>query len=168
MWNIQKFKLQCRLTFYHGSFKDNFFVANIEIILLHKHAILQFSLYIYLLILVFWVRVSLHSPHCPRTCYVTQIGHKLAILPIAKINQCITMPGGRSVFFFIFDGTGVWTQGFALTLTKQILFHMSNASCPFCSGYFGGGVSQTVCLGWPKTGILPISASQLGSFVLIL
>jgi hypothetical protein len=32
---------------------------------------------------------------------------------------------------------------------------------PFWSSYFGSGVSQTICLGWPGTVILPISASQI-------
>jgi hypothetical protein len=31
----------------------------------------------------------------------------------------------------------------------------------FYSGYFGDGVSQTICLGYPQTVILPISASQV-------
>jgi hypothetical protein len=37
---------------------------------------------------------------------------------------------------FFFGGIGVWTQSF--TLTKQV-YHLSHASCPFCSGYFGDG-----------------------------
>jgi hypothetical protein len=32
---------------------------------------------------------------------------------------------------------------------------------PFCSGYFGDGVSQTTFLSWPLTTVLPISASQI-------
>jgi hypothetical protein len=32
---------------------------------------------------------------------------------------------------------------------------------PFFSGYFGDGVSRTICRGWPQTSILPISASQV-------
>jgi hypothetical protein len=32
---------------------------------------------------------------------------------------------------------------------------------PFCSGYFRDGVSQTIFLGWPRTEILLISASQI-------
>jgi hypothetical protein len=39
------------------------------------------------------------------------------------------------------------TQGF--TPAKQALYRLSYASNLFCSGYFGGGVSRTVCLGWP-------------------
>jgi hypothetical protein len=38
---------------------------------------------------------------------------------------------------------------------------LSHTSSPFCSGYFGDGVSPTICLGCPWTLILPISASQL-------
>jgi hypothetical protein len=32
----------------------------------------------------------------------------------------------------------------------------------FYSDYFGDGVLLTICLGWPRTAILPISASQVG------
>jgi hypothetical protein len=35
---------------------------------------------------------------------------------------------------------------------------------PFCSHYFGGGVSQTL-LGWHPTVILPISASQVARII---
>jgi hypothetical protein len=62
--------------------------------------------------------------------------------------------------FFFFWKTRVWTQGFSLA--KQTLYHFSHTSSPFCSGYFGdGGVSQTICLGWPLSTILPISVSQV-------
>jgi hypothetical protein len=40
-----------------------------------------------------------------------------------------------------FDGSGVWTRGFALA--KQVLYHLSHTSSPFCSDYFGDGVLQT-------------------------
>jgi hypothetical protein len=67
-------------------------------------------------------------------------------------------------FFFFFGGTGVWTQGFVLAkqvLEKQVLYYLSHISSLFCSGYLGDGFSQTICLGWPWTTILPISASQV-------
>jgi hypothetical protein len=35
----------------------------------------------------------------------------------------------------------------------------------FCSGYFRDGVSQTICLCWPWTAILQISASQAARIV---
>jgi hypothetical protein len=38
-------------------------------------------------------------------------------------------------FFFFFDGTGVRTQGFALS--KQVLYPLNHASNPFFSVYFG-------------------------------
>jgi hypothetical protein len=38
---------------------------------------------------------------------------------------------------------------------------LSHTSNPFCSGYFGDGVSVTISLGWPETSILLISASQV-------
>jgi hypothetical protein len=44
--------------------------------------------------------------------------------------QCRTIS-----FFFFFDGTRVWTQGFVLA--KQMLYCLSHSSSPFFSGYFG-------------------------------
>jgi hypothetical protein len=43
-----------------------------------------------------------------------------------------------SLFTFFFSGSGVWTQGFALT--KQIPYCLSHTSNPFFSRYFGDGV----------------------------
>jgi hypothetical protein len=40
----------------------------------------------------------------------------------------------------------------------QSLNHIFNQ---FCSGYIGDRVSQNICLDWPQTLILPISASQV-------
>jgi hypothetical protein len=42
----------------------------------------------------------------------------------------------------LFGVTEVWTQSFALA--KQALCLLSYCSSPFCSGYFGGGVSRTL------------------------
>jgi hypothetical protein len=61
-------------------------------------------------------------------------------------------------FFFFFGGIGIWTPGF--TLAKQVLCGLGHNSSPFWTGYFGSGVSQTICLGCPQTLILPISASE--------
>jgi hypothetical protein len=44
------------------------------------------------------------------------------------------------VFCFVFGGTGVCTQDFKLT--KQVLYHLSHASSPFWSSYFGDGVCK--------------------------
>jgi hypothetical protein len=44
---------------------------------------------------------------------------------------------------------------------KQVLYHLSNSSSPFCFSYFGARVSRTICLGWPGTVILLISTSQV-------
>jgi hypothetical protein len=38
---------------------------------------------------------------------------------------------------------------------------LSHTSSPFYFGYFGNGVSWTVCSGWAQTTILWISASQV-------
>jgi hypothetical protein len=37
---------------------------------------------------------------------------------------------------------------------------LNHTSSPFCSGYFGDGVSWTICLGWPWTAVLPVSVSS--------
>jgi hypothetical protein len=42
-----------------------------------------------------------------------------------------------------------------------MLATLSHTSSAFCYGYFGDGVSQTICLDWPRTMTLPISASQV-------
>jgi hypothetical protein len=62
-------------------------------------------------------------------------------------------------FFFFFGGTEIWTQGFMLA--KQALYHLSHTCSPFCCGYFGDRVSQTICLGWLPTSVLLISAFQI-------
>jgi hypothetical protein len=46
-------------------------------------------------------------------------------------------------------------------LAKQGLCHWSYTPSPFCSGYFGDGISGTIYLDWLWTSILPISASQV-------
>jgi hypothetical protein len=46
-------------------------------------------------------------------------------------------------------------------LAKQVLHYLSHASSPFCSGYFGDGFLRTICLDWPRTTMLPYSASQV-------
>jgi hypothetical protein len=38
---------------------------------------------------------------------------------------------------------------------------LNHSSSSFFSGYFGGGVSRNICLAWPPTSILPISAFQV-------
>jgi hypothetical protein len=42
---------------------------------------------------------------------------------------------------------------------------LNHTSSPFCTGYVGDGVSQTVCLGWPLTVFLLISASQVARII---
>jgi hypothetical protein len=64
-----------------------------------------------------------------------------------------------SCLFIYFGGTGIWTQG--CKLAKKVLYSLSHASNPFCSAYFGDGVSRAICLDWPWIEILPISASQV-------
>jgi hypothetical protein len=52
-------------------------------------------------------------------------------------------------------------RDWALSLPSRHSTTLSHTCSPFCSGYFGDGVSWTICLGWPQTSILPISASQV-------
>jgi hypothetical protein len=88
----------------------------------------------------------------------------LCLLSAGIIGKGITPSSVCLSFPFYFGGTGVSTQGFVLTkqaLTKQILYCLNHASSPFCSIYFGDRVSWTICLGWLRTVILPISASQV-------
>jgi hypothetical protein len=47
------------------------------------------------------------------------------------------------------------------TRAKQALYHLGYTSSPFSSGYFGAGVSQTICLDLPQTMILLILTSQV-------
>jgi hypothetical protein len=42
--------------------------------------------------------------------------------------------------------------------TWKVLYPLSYTFSPFCSGYFGGRVLQTIGLGLPQTSILLISA----------
>jgi hypothetical protein len=59
--------------------------------------------------------------------------------------------------------TGVWIQGFSVA-GQTLLLELH--SVPFCSAYFGNGVLQTLCLGWPQTTIPhtpQISASQVAN-----
>jgi hypothetical protein len=50
-------------------------------------------------------------------------------------------------------------QGFVLA--KQALYYLSHTYSPFCYGYFGDRILQTIFLGWPQIAILSISASQV-------
>jgi hypothetical protein len=53
-------------------------------------------------------------------------------------------------------------MGMELRVWTQLLYHLSHTSSPVCSGYFGdGGISQTICPGWPRTAILQILVSQI-------
>jgi hypothetical protein len=51
---------------------------------------------------------------------------------------CKTILMLLSLLLLIFDGTGVWTRGFMLA--RQVLYHLSHTSCPFCSDYFGNRI----------------------------
>jgi hypothetical protein len=77
-----------------------------------------------------------------------------------KPMKCKTQKQAHLVtasWFFWWDW-GVWTQAFILA--KQSLYHLSHSSSPLCSGFFWMWILWTICLGFPQTTILPISASQ--------
>jgi hypothetical protein len=59
------------------------------------------------------------------------------------VRACILGVGRR---------TGVWTQGFKLANQCPL----QPTSSPFCSVYFGDGISRTICPGWPWTQILSL------------
>jgi hypothetical protein len=46
-------------------------------------------------------------------------------------------------------------------LAKQTFCRLSHTFSLFCSGYCRDGVLWTICLGWPETTVLLISASQV-------
>jgi hypothetical protein len=49
-------------------------------------------------------------------------------------------------------------------LAKQVLYHLSHTSSPFCSGYFGDvemGSHELFFPSWLQIKILPISASKI-------
>jgi hypothetical protein len=57
------------------------------------------------------------------------------------------------LLFFWWD----WDLNSGLWPFKAGAIPLEYTSSPFCPGYFGDGVSWTICLGWPWTLILPIS-----------
>jgi hypothetical protein len=73
-------------------------------------------------------------------------------------HQVTTLLNMSHIFVFL-GRTGVWTQG--VTLAKPALYHLGHSSSLFCSGCFGDGISETICLGWRWFAILLISASQV-------
>jgi hypothetical protein len=103
----------------------------------------------------FWIW---SSRFCPESSWVQKHGLELCFCT-TFIGFVVSCPVSLLFFFFFFGGTGVWTE-----LCKLPLYHLrdnlSHTSSPVCSAYFGDVVSHTVCLGWPWTSILLISASQ--------
>jgi hypothetical protein len=59
-----------------------------------------------------------------------------------------------------------WVLNSGLHTYKTVALPLNHISSPFCSAYFGDRVSQTICLGWPWTMILPmILASQIARVI---
>jgi hypothetical protein len=54
-----------------------------------------------------------------------------------------------------------WSLNSGFTLVKQVLYYLSHTSSPFCSGNFGDGVSQIICLVWLQTLVLLTSSFQV-------
>jgi hypothetical protein len=114
------------------------------------------TIYVYIEV---WQQTSLYNYHILISCFkeaveILGLFYDFFFLRIWWISFT------RCLFCFgLFDGARVWTQGFALA--KQAFYGLNQISSPFCSGYFGDGILQTICPGWPQTMILPISASQI-------
>jgi hypothetical protein len=62
------------------------------------------------------------------------------------------------LFFFFFFLVGL---GFGLRPAKQVFYCLSHTSSPFCSGYFGDGVTELFALAGLGITVLPISVSQV-------
>jgi hypothetical protein len=62
-------------------------------------------------------------------------------------------------FFFLWNWSGVWTQ--ALLLQSGHFITWSSPSVHLSLFTFWRCDFETICLGWPQTMILPISASQV-------
>jgi hypothetical protein len=63
------------------------------------------------------------------------------------------------LFFFFLVGLGFEFR--ASCQQSRHSKHLNHNYSPFCSGYFENGVLWIICLGWPRTGILLISVSQV-------
>jgi hypothetical protein len=53
------------------------------------------------------------------------------------LDKCHTIwapPPAQPWYSFFFGRTRIWIQGFMLA--KQVFYHLSHTSSPFCSGYF--------------------------------
>jgi hypothetical protein len=94
-------------------------------------------------------------PHSPANCPYPKVTPWVVDLASELILVLMPLPLDSCVTFFFFVGLGFEFR--ALHLQNRCLSHTSS---PFCPGYFGDGVLQTLCLGWPCT-IFPISASQV-------
>jgi hypothetical protein len=78
----------------------------------------------------------------------------------SSLKSSLKDVNNHSIFYLLiyFGGTGTWTQNFALgcyTTWAIPSVHFALVS------FWEMRVSQTICLGWPWTAILPISASQI-------
>jgi hypothetical protein len=74
------------------------------------------------------------------------VGQVILICRRATGRIFIYLRSLESLFFIFCEGLNA---GLAKCLAKQVLYHLSHTSSPFCSGYFGDGVSPTICLGCP-------------------
>jgi hypothetical protein len=64
------------------------------------------------------------------------------------------------IIFFLVD-LGFELRALHLQSRHSTTWATPGGVTPFCCGYFEDGISWTICLGWPWTLILPISASQV-------
>jgi hypothetical protein len=111
------------------------------------------------------IQLSLFSLFCHNRGSEMWIVYKrqkfiLAIVEVgkSKINALVSCKDLLTVFLsFVFDNTGVWTQGFASD--RQGLYYLSHTSSPFC--FFGYVLDKVLhfCLGLASDCNPPTSTS---------
>jgi hypothetical protein len=99
------------------------------------------------------ITLSLHSLSLSASLSVSLLSHIHTSLDPDKISGRKAMLLG---FFFL---VGLRFELRASHLQSR--YHLSHNSIPFCSGYFGDGISRNSYLGWSWTTILQISISQV-------
>jgi hypothetical protein len=72
------------------------------------------------------------------------------MIPHYKYTHILSFKGNSCSYFL----------EFCFFVVKQVLYRLSNPSRPFCSSYFGDGVSWVICPSFPWTMILPSSVPQ--------
>jgi hypothetical protein len=120
--------------------------------LLHAAKMHKSWVYVYACIHVTTTQVKITFHHTWKVHYASC----LPILP----PKCLSITNLISITIVFFFLVGlVSPQGFVLA--KQALYCLSHTSSPFFRWLFWIEVPLTICLSWPQTTVLPISASQV-------